>query len=618
MTNYITKTIKNGVEANIPVTSVNWQYGDVVVAWAEYNAGKWIEISDYSYESWWQWLSPEWFHIPSKDEFSGLVNTLKSIRIQRSKDAKIYLHMPYNWNLKQTDWTPSNQWSVWYYWVSTYYSSSSWKAFCFLFSNGVGAWWERAALNTIYESYLIWVWMNIRCFSDEYIQPTSTWTTIYSLWNWWIFWNQTDWIISITSDWHTWYTIADKNLWATTVWNDWDTLSEANCGKYYQWWNNYWFPQDWLNITTSDTQVDATNYWPWNYYSSSTFIINQSDWWDSSKNPNLWKRQDININNAISNIWVTSINYQWGDVIINAWDMFVEWDWIEINNNEIWLDWTYPISLDYSAIKWPSPEWFHVPQDTEYRQLKNILNELWASYSDIITSLKLPKNWYRKNTDWTIGNQWTSTAYRSSTRKAYSEASLMYVGNSSVYVSTAWPAYWYPIRCFKDTSVVPTSSWTKLYWTSIEAGWIFRDSSNWLISISSDWNTWITIADKNLWATTVYNDWDTLTQANMWNMYQRWNNYWFPSTWTVSTSATLVDASAYWPWNYYSNSTFRKMTLWPITWDITWNYNLWWWDTWVQKQKWNIIVWDKQYKIFVSSSAPASWTDDNIITIVTD
>ena len=29
MTNYITKTIKNGVEANIPVTSVNWQYGDV-------------------------------------------------------------------------------------------------------------------------------------------------------------------------------------------------------------------------------------------------------------------------------------------------------------------------------------------------------------------------------------------------------------------------------------------------------------------------------------------------------------------------------------------------------------------------------------------------------------
>lgn len=32
MTNYITKTIKNGVEANIPVTSVNWQYGDVTVA----------------------------------------------------------------------------------------------------------------------------------------------------------------------------------------------------------------------------------------------------------------------------------------------------------------------------------------------------------------------------------------------------------------------------------------------------------------------------------------------------------------------------------------------------------------------------------------------------------
>lgn len=37
-TNYITKTIKNGVEANIPVTSVNWQYGDVTITpWEENN-----------------------------------------------------------------------------------------------------------------------------------------------------------------------------------------------------------------------------------------------------------------------------------------------------------------------------------------------------------------------------------------------------------------------------------------------------------------------------------------------------------------------------------------------------------------------------------------------------
>ena len=68
-------------------------------------------------------------------------------------------------------------------------------------------------------------------------------------------------------------------------------------------------------------------------------------------------------------------------------------------------------------------------------------------------------------------------------------------------------------------------------------------------------------------------------------MYQRWNNYWFPSTWTISnTSSTQVDASTYWPWNYYSSGTF-------ITWNQDWssvqNDDLRWWTTWITK-KWNV------------------------------
>lgn len=82
--------------------------------------------------------------------------------------------------------------------------------------------------------------------------------------------------------------------------------------------------------------------------------------------------------------------------------------------------------------------------------------------------------------------------------------------------------------------------------------------------------------DKNLWATTVYNDWDTLTQANMWNMYQWWNNYWFPSTWTISnTSSTQVDASSYWPTNPYLSDTFIT---WSNDWSSVYNDDL-WWDT---------------------------------------
>lgn len=54
--------------------------------------------------------------------------------------------------------------------------------------------------------------------------------------------------------------------------------------------------------------------------------------------------------------------------------------------------------------------------------------------------------------------------------------------------------------------------------------WIFHNTTLGLISLSSDGSNWITIADKNLWATTVFevwswswtNWWTTVTEANGW------------------------------------------------------------------------------------------------------
>jgi hypothetical protein len=108
----------------------------------------------------------------------------------------------------------------------------------------------------------------------------------------------------------------------------------------------------------------------------------------------------------------------------------------------------------------------------------------------------------------------------------------------------------------------------------ITTAWIYHNPDLWLISLSSDWNIWITIADKNLWATQVYNDGDTLSQDNCGYYYQWWNNYWFPFTWSVTTSSTQVDVSTYWPWNYYSSSTFITYNW---AWDTTDNWNLRWW-----------------------------------------
>ena len=101
----------------------------------------------------------------------------------------------------------------------------------------------------------------------------------------------------------------------------------------------------------------------------------------------------------------------------------------------------------------------------------------------------------------------------------------------------------------------------------ITTPWIYHNATDWLISISSDGTNWITIADKNLWATQVYNSWDTLSTANCGYVYQRWNNYGFPYTWSITVSWTPINASAYWPTNPYSNSTFRYKSNWIWYWD---------------------------------------------------
>lgn len=127
-------------------------------------------------------------------------------------------------------------------------------------------------------------------------------------------------------------------------------------------------------------------------------------------------------------------------------------------------------------------------------------------------------------------------------------------------------------------------------WKNI-APWIYWSSALGLISMVDNTNI-ITIADKNLWATTVYNYGDTLTIQNTWNMYQQWNNYWFPSTLnssaSISSSTTKVNAQNYWPWNYYSSSTFIKNSVW----ESSGNRNLRWWVTWtVEAMKWPCNSW---------------------------
>lgn len=294
---------------------------------------------------------------------------------------------------------------------------------------------------------------------------------------------------------------------------------------------------------------------------------------------------------AIENKWVSVPSSEKLDV----YDDYIS----QIKN----YDWPY-VYYDYLNSRWPCPMGYHVPSYNDFVNLHNIWISLgawgdWWAWENAL--LKIPLVWYRDAANSNVYEQgslwlyWTYNAYSNQARHM-SYTTWWVTLNRIIYRWTGTP-----LRPFKNFAEVPTSSWTKLYGTSIESWWIFWDSSAWLISLSSDWQTWVTIADKNLWATQVWNSWDTLTQANMGNMYQWWNNYWFPSTWSVNTTTTKVDASIYWPLNYYIGNLFIRSSSSPYDWSSAQNDSLRWWATWAVQSEYITVNWTKYLKYQTSN-----------------
>ena len=283
------------------ITEVDIQTGET------YNAWEGIEIWDFNGR---KWPSPDGFHVPSITEWGWLNTIMTSLSLTTWNDWRIKLHMPLAGYRNRSDATLDSQWTYGYYWSSSpseYFTDYAYSLY-FESSSKQNAQFPRAHC------------VSVRCFKDSYVTPDSSWAVIqWTLWSSWIFWNQSEWLISIT-DWTNGYTIMDKNLWATAVYNDWDTLSVVNCWNMYQWWNNYWFPSTWTISNTSSTQVDASAYWPTNPYSSDTFIIWSKDW-SSVQNDNLWWDTTWVINNVITNTWVLSVNGQTWNVTVASPDM---------------------------------------------------------------------------------------------------------------------------------------------------------------------------------------------------------------------------------------------------------------------------------------------------------
>ena len=311
--------------------------------------------------------------------------------------------------------------------------------------------------------------------------------------------------------------------------------------------------------------------------------------------------------------------------VISATDTtYTEWTWIDISNaNVISADTTVlatKADLDekqdlltagdnitigdecYPNTKGPCPKGFHIGMQSEWRAMLTAYNNLWLTgWAYWIEYLHLPlTDDYDLNAYY-----WCADTYGSGT----GSWSILTFSENGVNAGSWQPTYLaHPIRPVKDTPEAPDSSWTVVYdWSSVASGaGIFYNATLWLISISSDWTTWYTIADKNLWATTVYNRGDTRSQANCGNRFQWWNCYWFNWSWETVDSTTPVDTTGYWPWNYYYSDVFMGTPSdWSWDWSSPGNRNLWGWDN----PSWT------QCALTISAQVPEIEVDDEISSI---
>ena len=577
---------------------------DELTAWSN------ITIQDICVtESDMKWPCPSGFHVPTQNELSSMVNTLSAFSMLSYINTETYYKLPpirYYVNGQYSERRTNNG----NYWSSVAYGVwSTWNTFKNAWSLVIShAYWWYVGVS----DYANYYCNPIRPFKNTSVAPDSNWTILYD----WsaiatgagIFHNAAEWLISYSSDWTTWYTIADKNLWATQVWNYWDAMSQTNCWWVFQRWNNYMFPYGWP-ASLSATQVDASWYWPWNYYYSDTCIFSDlNESWDyTNQTRNLWwwqtqsTWQDCDLTISATDTTYSASDFDIKDLtdstgLRTTWnskqDALTAWSHINISSNVIsttglqdkltaWDNIQIEPRMEPDT-KWPCPSWFHVPLSTELQTLLDYFTGLGLSWNtDFGTYLKMPIAWFRKYWDSGVQGQWSEWRYRAADVYGNWNNYGYYMRHNTsgdLYVSYSNYTSANSLRAFKNSVVIPDASWTVLYdGSSIAAwAWIFHNATEWLISISSDGINWLTIADKNVGATAVYNRWDQLSQSNCWCYYQRWNNYWFPFAWGVTTSSTQVDASNYWPWNYYSSNIFILQS---YRWFETANHNLWWWVT---------------------------------------
>ena len=236
---------------------------------------------------------------------------------------------------------------------------------------------------------------------------------------------------------------------------------------------------------------------------------------------------------------------------------------VYIYTNQLpWTEWTPLIAWDYTLLRWPCDEGFHVPLIEERQAIANA----WLTVDQFMRNLHIPLVWHRS---FTTGQRFSANEYahlRASNTNSTSAYNLLLSTSTVNATNSNDRALWSSIRWFRNIPIIPDEDRK----TSI------KDKVRYcadLISVLVWTNQYVTLQNKNVGATTSWNSWDTLTNANRGKYFQRWNNYWFERGSSEDTSSTQVDASSNWPNDPYSSDTF---IIWSSDWSSVQNNNLRW------------------------------------------
>lgn len=244
----------------------------------------WVVVKSIDMYIYNAWTTPwwDWWHIPDVYEMNEIGTFFQFYLNQELDPLCNYFHFPITGRINP-DWSYNATNRELRFWSKTTRGRS---------------WTFRQP--DFWDWYYGWAngdpgyWLNIRLFKDIPEIPDSSdpnWVCHVDVQShrWQLRWNQTEWIISFTYNrGSNWYTIQDKNRWATEVWSEWDPVTPTNRGSFFQWWNNHPFELGFIGDVLWDT-VDVSWYWDGIYYESPQFVAGQryGIWFDPLDTP-LW------------------------------------------------------------------------------------------------------------------------------------------------------------------------------------------------------------------------------------------------------------------------------------------------------------------------------------------